>query len=229
MAMIAIIFSIAVPALAEDISSTRIVDDATGLDAIVVSIPPEQNRGFAVIDVPSRSDGDNIRRHWTADCVVMINGGFFNPDFTPTGYCRIDGQVLGRAVAKKLSGFVALDKAGALSLLGRGDDFAPYPTVVQAGPYVIDPGGKVGIRSSDGMRAWRTLIGRTKDGQIRIVVAKPITLYDLALAVKKAMPDIERLLNLDGGPSTAFKTATDEILNRWPVRNYIVKWKPVNP
>ena len=56
-------------------------------------------------------------------------------------------------------------------------------------------------------------------------MTEPILLYDLSVAIKKKMPRLERLLNLDGGPSTALKTASHEVLNRWPVRNYIVKSK----
>jgi hypothetical protein len=211
---------------AGDIAGTPLVDKEAGLDAIVITIPPEQNRGFVVVDVSSKIDGDNLRRHWQDDYAFMINGGYFNPDFSPTGFCRIDGQVINKTVARKLSGFVALDRKGSLSLLTRNDDLSPYPTVIQNGPYVIDPGGGIGIHSNDGVRAERTLIGETNDHRLLILVIKPITLYDLAAAIKKAMPEIERLLNLDGGPSTALKTPKNEILNRLPVRNYIAQKKP---
>ncbi len=115
-----------------------------------------------------------------------------------------------------------MDGAGKIHLLWRGDDLTPYPSVLQAGPYVIDPGGKIGIYSR-AEKARRTLIGLTEEKELVIVATKEIDLYDLAYAVKKQMPRMERLLNLDGGPSSAFKTPTVEILNEWPVRNYIAK------
>ena len=59
--------------------------------------------------------------------------------------------------------------------------------------------------------------------EVVFMITQPVHLYDLAHAVKKHLPRIERLLNLDGGPSTGFKTETTEILNEWPVRNYLVK------
>jgi uncharacterized protein YigE (DUF2233 family) len=158
----------------------------------------------------------------------MINGGFFNADFSPTGLCKINGKAFSEQMSGKLSGFVVLDKAGCMSLLVRADDITSYPDVIQAGPYVIDPGGRIGIRSNDGVRAERTLIGKTKDNRLLVLVTKPISLFELALSIKVAIPEVERLLNLDGGPSTAIKTANDEVLNLWAVRNYIAKQKDAN-
>lgn len=213
---------------AEDITITHIVDKSVGLDAKVVIIKPDDNRGFAFIDVPSKIEGDNIRQHWQTNSLVMINGGYFNADFSPTGFCKIRGRLINEAKLKKLSGFVVLDKVGAMSLLDKSDDISSYPDVIQTGPYVIDPGGSIGIRANDGTRAECTLIGRTKDNRLLILITKPINLYDLAVSIKQIIPDIERLLNLDGGPSTAIKTAHDEVLNQWPVRNYIAKQMGTN-
>lgn len=215
---------VAASALAGTPAVERVVDESAGLDAMVIVIEPGANRGFAVLDAPKRARGENILTHWDSKShVLMINGGYFSPEFAPTGLCRINGEAVARSRPNKLSGFVAIDRRGSIRLLTRADDVAPYPTVLQSGPYVIDPGGKMGIRSRSGSAAARTLIGTTRDGKVLIMVTKPILLYDLAVAVKGKMPDVERLLNLDGGPSTALKTGSVEVLNRWPVRNYIVK------
>ena len=205
------------------LSYTQLVDRAAGVSATIITIPAAQNRGFAVLDVPVRMPRDTVRNHWTNTYELMINGGFFMPDNTPAGYCRINERVLVSNVVKRWSGMVAIDAAGTLSLLHRTNDFSSYPTVLQIGPYVIDPGGTIGIRSDDRLRAERTLIGVTTSGTLLIMTTKPVTLFDLAVAVKMQMPDVERLLNLDGGPSTALKTADLEVVNRSPVRNYIVK------
>jgi len=212
-----------------EFTAARIVDKEMDFCAVVLTVPAEYNRGFAILDVPSKTEGDDIRAHWDpAKHAFIINGGYFNADFSPTGFCRIDGKTIGKAKSEKLSGFVALDKSGAISLLTRRDDLIDYPTVVQSGPYVIDPGGKVGIESRSGMRARRTLIGVTSDKDLIIVVTEPIFLLDLAYAIKKHLPAIERLLNLDGGPSTALVTGSRTVVNRWPVRNYLVKRREVS-
>lgn len=208
---------------ADDLVTTQLVDKAVGLEATVVIINPENNSGFCFIDVPKRVEGDTMLRHWQSNYELMINGGYYEADFSPTGKCRINGKNIHRKRADKLSGYVVVDKAGRLDLLHREDDVSAYPNVIQAGPYLIDPGGGMGIRANNGSAARRTLIGKTTDGRLLIMVTKPITLFELAGAIKAHFPDIERLLNLDGGPSTGMKTHGIEIPNQWPVRNYLVK------
>lgn len=203
---------------------THISDDDTGLTATLITIPADDNRGFAIIDVPKETPGDTVLTFWNPDThAFIINGGYFEDDFSPTGYCKVDDRVVGPTPAEKLSGFLAIDAKGTLSLLTRSDDHASYPTVLQSGPYVIDPGGVMGIHTPSGHPAKRTLVGLTKERDVVILITEPILLYDLARAVKKKLPHIERLLNLDGGPSTALKTKDEEVLNEWPVRNYLVK------
>ena len=212
-------------AWAGDPTVTRLVDKKAGIDATVVTFQPEDNRGFAFIDVPAKIEGDTILKPWRPEYQLMLNGGYFNQDFSPTGFCKIDGQQLNGKKSEKLSGFVVLDKAGTVSLLGRDADVSGYPNVIQNGPFVIDPGGRPGIRRDDGKSAERTLIGKTKDKRLVIVVTQPITLYALSCSIKKQIPELDCLLNLDGGPSTALKITQTEILNRAPVRNYIARKK----
>lgn len=203
--------------------AVRIRDKALGLDALVFTIPPEQNKGFVFLDVPERSGDFRIMAHWNPDkYILMINGGYFDEALAPVGLCRIDGNVVNETVALNLSGFVALDKEGRLHVLTRENDLEAYSSIIQAGPYVIDPGGKVGIRTRSEMKAARTLVGvTTDDAVVVVVVTAPITLYELAHGIKKRLPEIERLLNLDGGPSTALKAGAYEVVNTGPVRNYI--------
>ncbi len=194
-----------------------------GVEALV-RFPPAENRGFSIIDVPAVREGDNILSYWDPKRHdLVINGAYFNPDFTPTGYCRIDRRVITPHVSPALSGFVAIDEQGRLSLLTAADDLERYPTVLQTGPYVIDPGGRVGIKSRSGKAARRTLLGRTVDDHLVVLITEPLYLFELARIARQRFPELERLLNLDGGPSTAIKTRAHEVINVLPVRNYIVK------
>lgn len=219
---------VTVTALANDLMVTQIVDRSIGLDATAIIIAAADNCDFKLIDVPIKKNGDDIREHWQTNYVLMINGGYFNADFTPTGLCRIGGRTLSAKQSDRLSGFVALDESGQVHLFRRDDDVSEYPDVIQCGPYVIDPGGGIGIHKNDGVRAERTLIGMTEDGRLIILVTKPVTLYDLARSINASLPEVDRLLNLDGGPSTSVKTSQVERKNQWPVRNYIAKEKSAN-
>jgi hypothetical protein len=209
-----------------DSPALRIQNALTVFGATMIRLPPWDNRGFAIIDAPAATQGDNILSHWNEKKIqFMINGGYFNPDFSPTGYCKINGRTITAAKSPSLSGFIAIDEKGALSILTSAENPMRFDTVLQNGPFVIDPGGRMGIRSRTGKTARRTLVGQTYDNEIIILVTFPFDLYDLARAVKRHLPETERLLNLDGGPSTAIKSRLFEIVNSSPVRNYLAKRK----
>ena len=205
-------------------ATSKIADKEASLKATLFTFVPKQNRRFGILDVPKKIPGDNIQKHFDpVEHELMINGGYFDSDFKPSGYCKIDGKIINSKVAKNLSGFVAIDNAGKVALLAHDDDFSKYPTVLQSGPYVIDPGGKMGIRSKSGKRARRTLIGITTDERLVILIVDPIYLIDLANAIMKYLPKLERLLNLDGGPSTAMIGDGQMHVNPAPVRNYLFR------
>lgn len=119
------------PCLASCMSVTQVVDRIAGFAAVVVTVPAAENQGFALLDVPSKREGDNIRSYWNAtNHVVMINGGYFNPDFRPTGLFRVDGRTINAEQSKKLSGFIGIDKSGKLHILSRQDKPEIYPSVM---------------------------------------------------------------------------------------------------
>ena len=205
---------------------TQVVSRAHGFDALMITIPKKENVGFSILDVPQKKDGDTIRSYWNpTNHTLIVNGGFFNADFSPTGLYTVDGTWINKKPSRGFSGFIAINKKGRLDVLTRTDTLNGYPTLLQSGPYVIDPGRKVGIHSRIGKETKRTLIGKTKTGGLVILVTEPIYLFDLAKAVHETLPQIERLLNLDGGPSTGLIYGTHEVINTWPVRNYITKSK----
>jgi hypothetical protein len=203
-------------------TQSKVSDVASGLEATVFTFSQKQNHNFGILDLPDPTTAGTIKRHFDpAQHQLIINGGYFNPDWSPTGYCKIRGKTINPKINKRLSGFIAIDERGRITLLARGDDLSKFPTVLQSGPYVIDPGGKIGIRSKTGRAAKRTLIGVTKDKDLVIIITRPIYLLDLAEHIQKHIPDLERLLNLDGGPSTGFVTRDESLSNLTAVRNYV--------
>jgi len=172
-----LLFLLAFPLYASGEDAKKLTDKKFGLDAFVITIAKKNNQNFTVIDVPHKKKNDTVLSYWNRKKYqLMINAGFFDPNFKPVGFYKLNGKIINKNVSKKLSGLISIDLNGKINLLTKKDDFKKYPTVIQTGPYLIDPGSS-----------------------------------------------IERLLNLDGGPSTALKTDSLEILNRWPVRNYIGK------
>lgn len=164
---------------------------------------------------------------------LTVNGGYFDAKFQPLGLYRIDGVERSPLLAKPpLSGVVAIDSHGRVDLLHRDDAaVASARSAFQAGPFVIDPGGKLGINSNDGKAAERTVLAITDGDGLLVIVTTPVTLRDLAVCLSEwpnffRMGRVERALNLDGGPSTGFAlnagAASRSLRPRGPVRSAIV-------
>lgn len=156
--------------------------------------------------------------------LAVMNAGFFTPQRKPTGLLASGGKVHSRFVSAggaAGSGVLVLED-GVVRLLERdavqpGRSFAQATLAIQAGPRIIENGNKPGIRSDDGARANRTVIGA--DGSGRLVLAVVLgtgnwtsgpTLFELQQilgapglgAGGHAELGLAFALNLDGGPST---------------------------
>lgn len=156
------------------------------------------------------------------EAFLIVNAGFFTPERRATGLLVTGGRVLSPFVAEggpAGSGVLVLD-SGALSLLPRekvlGRSFAGVPLAIQAGPRIIEPDGTFGIRSDDGDRANRTVIGRDRRGRLVVLVLigpaganSGPTLFETQRllgheGVGRLADDLALAfaLNLDGGTST---------------------------
>jgi hypothetical protein len=195
------------------------------VDLHVIEFTPEENHGFSLVDVGLSKGHAFVADQYDAQTdLFIINGGYFDGLFRPVGYCQVGGVVLSTEDASALSGYVVIPDAGKLDLLWKQRPEADAARdILQAGPYVIDPGGKVGIRSRTGTAAKRSLVAMKKDGSILIITTSPVFLDQLAKILKEELPEIERALNLDGGPSTGLMYQDVQIENQNPVRNFLRK------
>lgn len=154
---------------------------------------------------------------------VVVNAGYFTEQFRPTGLLVSAGETLSRFVsgagAAGSGVLVVQDKA--VSLLDRdlvGErSFEEAEIAIQAGPRIIEIGGRPGIHSDDGARANRTIVGADQRGRLALVViynadggrAAGPTLYELmsllgpdGLGAIDEELALDFALNHDGGPST---------------------------
>ena len=177
----------------------------------VKSIP--QNIKFVIdfdhLEDPSTQQGFFTTYH-LSDLAAMINGGYFDSSFQPVGLVMRDGQTISEMSKQPaLSGVFAIFKDGTVQLIPRAA-YRPNDLIdsaIQAGPFVVDPGGKPGIQSDDFKKAKRTAIGQTISGEIVFITTTPCTLYELSEILTKhqsvlGIDRFESVLNLDGGPST---------------------------
>ena len=163
--------------------------------------------------------------------VAAITGGYFAPDFQPAGLVIQDGTQR-RPLAQEgvLSGVIALDDVGGLRLLTRTASLDGVRQAIQAGPFLIDPGGAVGVNPQRAV-APRTVIALDDHGRLLLLATAALTLHQVATLLHDqaqvlGSERIERALNLDGGPSTGLSLALDDprwsVAERGPVRNVLV-------
>ena len=202
-----------------------LINKKWGLIATIVQISKRAPIRFKLQDAPTRKENDNVLHYWDKNKhTIIVNGAYFDKNFSPVGYYKINDEVINKTLSPTLSGIVGISKFGKISLLKKQElaQNKHLPTLMQAGPYIIDPNGKPGIRHNNFKRYQRTVIAKTKSGDTLFVSTAPISLYDLSRALKEELPNIERALNLDGGPSSALVTSKTTIQNRMPVRNYLI-------
>lgn len=167
--------------------------------------------------------------------VVAINGGYFEPSFQTSGLLRLERREVQPLAAKGvLSGIVAIDAVGVLRLLPRDAVLDGVHSAIQAGPFIIDPGGAVGVRPHPAA-ANRSVLASDDHGRLLLLATGALTLHQLATVLHDhpqafGMERIERALNLDGGPSTglsltpalAVEGPAWSMAERGPVRNVLV-------
>ena len=144
---------------------------------------------------------------------VATNGGYFDNDNRPSGYLKIGGSVIQDHVSDRLSGVLVFNAGGDVQVRPIKDiDVSTWENVEQNGPLVVDPGGRPGIRADDGRQARRVCIGTYSNGDVLILLSKPVSLYVLAKAIVEQEPGIDVVLNLDGGPMAGVWSRSDQNL-----------------
>jgi hypothetical protein len=143
-----------------------------------------------------------------AGALLVVNGGYFEPDLTPSGWLVSQRRELARRAEWQHGGVLAL--AGERLLIGRMADldFAPE-FALQSFPLIVEPGARPGIRSDDGKRAART-VACARAGKLLLVVITAArgegpTLFEAMQLLRAAPPrglGCDVALNLDGGPSS---------------------------
>ena len=200
-------------------------DDMGDVSIHVVDFPSEENFGFEAF---AGKRGLFISECYAeADHLLAFNGGYFDGNLNPVGYCRIANTDLSTEVAPRLSGYLTTSEEGVMELHWKRIPEGSYRDIIQSGPFIIDPGGKIGIHTRTGSPAQRTVVCQTTDGRILILTTTEVYLYDLARVIQKTIPDVDRALNLDGGPSVGLIYKDIVIENVNPIANVIRKLRRV--
>ncbi len=185
---------------------------------------PNDTYTIAIIDNELLDLEQNVKSLSTKFDYV-INGGYYDRKDSPSGYLKLSGHEISSRKSATLGGMLAFNNAGNMNLLWSKDlDVKQWDNVLQNGPFLVDPGGKNGIRSDQGHTAKRTCIGRYTNGDALLVFAKNSTLKGLADLLCKSEDGIEAVLNMDGGPMAGLWSKSNkniQINNAMPAICYI--------
>ncbi len=161
------------------------------------------------------AQGTQLQRHglqlWQLadanNAFAAINGGYFNMDtFSYDGLLVIDGKQITPQVAR-YSGVVAVDQSGILSLR-RVQDAGGAWSAMQTGPFLIDPGGTMGIHTRLATSYFRSFIAMRSDTIVAGFTSR-IDLYELAALLMQnpqafGVDRFDAALSLSGDASAAF-------------------------
>ena len=145
------------------------------------------------------------------DALIVVNGGYFTPEYQATGLIITNGQAAGTSYAG-YGGMLAITEAGpeVRSLTQQPyDPYEPLQAAVQSFPMLVMPGGQIGYPQEDGLADRRTVIAQDRQGRILFILAQTgtLTLHELSRYLVDSEFDLSTALNLDGGASTGIQLA----------------------
>ncbi|MBU1446185.1 phosphodiester glycosidase family protein [Patescibacteria group bacterium] len=141
------------------------------------------------------------------DAAIVINGGYFHEDYTPSGYLKVDFNRIGERLFDQQRSGLLLIEDDQISIRDLSKD--PLVTGeeleygLQSYPFFIQDSVRA-ITADSGKLGRRTAVGTDHDGYFYIIIVDDfnITLYALMEALIDTDIDFEYVLNLDGGPSS---------------------------
>ncbi len=196
-----------------EIRRMRVTLEVGGMERVtVVRLDPAQVR-FRVLYTPGEA-----RRvsEWVSSLraagqlpLLVVNGGYFTPEYLATGLLVSNGRAYGTSYSG-FGGMFAVLPGGRVEV--RWLVARPYdPTevlveAVQSFPVLVRPGGVLGFPpdADDGRTARRTVVAQDRSGRVLFIVAQDgfFSLHALARWLLESDLDLDVALNLDGGQST---------------------------
>ncbi len=143
------------------------------------------------------------------NAIAGVNGGYFDPDYSPLGLLIEDGQTIAPLrKARLLSGVVSATKNGVQVQRVAEFSMKAKPSAArQCGPFLVERGAAVpGLNATRAAR--RTYVATAGADTAAIGYSSHLTLAQIGavLATPGVIPGVklQRALNLDGGSSSAF-------------------------
>jgi uncharacterized protein YigE (DUF2233 family) len=143
-----------------------------------------------------------------AKCLAGVNGGYFDPDYTPIGLLIVDGKTIAPLQrARLLTGVLTASSRGIqIARIGEFSRRRTLDAAVECGPMIVDLGRRVaGLEATRAAR--RTFAAVGSGDRAALGFCSDVTLADLSKILTAQFASdfkIQRALNLDGGSSSGF-------------------------
>lgn len=138
--------------------------------------------------------------------VLVVNGGFFEGNYQPSGYLRLESEVVSSVVVPwDLGGYAVVDQEGVLEFYKQSQvsvESLVGQAVVQSFPMVMYEGRSL-VSSAWKKEAFRTLLGRDEVGNSFVILSTNISFYNLGQWLEELDLGLQAVMNMDGGASSA--------------------------
>jgi hypothetical protein len=140
------------------------------------------------------------------NCVVAVNGGYFDRNFVPLGLRIVDGKITSRLSGGRLmSGVLASNGSVQILRLAEFSRSKRWNTAVESGPFLVDLARPVrGLEATRSARRTFAAIGSGDRAALGYCPGATLSALGKILAIPLGDFKIQRALNLDGGSSSAF-------------------------
>lgn len=159
---------------------------------------------------------------------LITNGTYFHEDFLPSGRLRINGENIGtRQFDLGRTGILQFgDTVRLRDFSQEGFNHEALDNWAQSYPFLIK-GGIPAIKEDSFKVAPRTFVGTDtqKRFYLGVVPTSSISLFELGTLLTKLPVEWDRVLNLDGGPSTGLISAIDHFDTLTPVPNILIVYR----
>ena len=186
-----------------------VVEDSSSGDraSLELAIFSTKSCRLKVVDQPSEPRLDLEEVMARGNFLAAVNGGYFDPGYRPIGLLIVDGTMVAPLQkARLLSG--VLSSTGKKVQISRVSEFTlnqKPDAAVECGPMIVDLGKSV--RGLESTKTARRTFAAVSGDKAALGFCSDVTLSDLSnVLAMVAIPGfkIQRVLNLDGGSSSAF-------------------------
>jgi hypothetical protein len=199
--------------VAPGIELRRLRTPAAPTQVSIVRIDPTQVR----FRVGYRPGAPQSIERWAdeAGALAVINGGFFDLNYTTTALLIRDGVAAGESYVGR-GGMFSVSPAEAIRLRSLADTpfdpAEPIREAIQGWPLLLRPGNIATYSYEDGDRARRSVIATDQAGRV-LLIALPqptLTLAELSTWLANTDLALDVAVNLDGGSSTGLIVNGDQ-------------------